>query len=135
MCLVILYHDREADFPLRVLETRDENVYRPHGARALRLRRGTDGPSFDAHWTDVESLEDVFLVHDNPNDVVRAHPVGGFDQYGGTWIAVGRETGVYARLLIGIFRDGTFAENPTPELQRLRLAQGYAKRGGVCLDA
>jgi hypothetical protein len=135
MCVVVLYHDRTSDFPLRVLETRDENVYRPHGSRALSLVRGARGPSFAEHWADADWLRDVFLVHENSRDVIRARPVGGFDRDCGTWIAVGKETGVYARLLIAVFNDGTFAETPTPEAQRLRRAQGYAKRGGVCLDA
>ena len=135
MCLVVLHHDRTSEFPLRVFETRDENVYRPHGARALRLARGVDGPSYAEHWSAEESLRDVFLVHEDKREVMRAQPIGGFDRDRGTWIAVGGETGVYARLLIALFNDGSFAESPTPEMQQLRQAQGYAKRGGVCLDA
>lgn len=135
MCVVLIYHDRDDAFPLRVLETRDENVYRPQGSNAVRLVRGVESASYAEHWSGEAGLEGVFLLHEDRGEVVRARPLGSFDRHRGTWLAVGQETGVYARLLIAIFADGTFAENSTPELMKLRAGLGYAKRGGLCLDA
>lgn len=135
MCLVIIYHDPDDDFPLRVFETRDENVYRPHGARAAKLLRDERIASYAEHWRTEASLSSLFLAHEDPRDILKARIVGGYDKFNGTWVAVSQENGVYAKLLIALFSDGTFGENATPEMARLRAEQGYAKRGGLCLDA
>ncbi|MCA3504932.1 MAG: hypothetical protein IOD05_17105 [Rhodobacter sp.] len=135
MCLVIAYHDPGSDTPLCVMETRDEDVYRRHGAVALRdFGRSSKSP-FDEHWRCEDHLAGLFLVHDEASPVLAARPVGGFDAAGGTWVAYSQTTGIYARLLIGVFADGELGESATRALQEQRALLGYIHRGGLCLDA
>ncbi len=137
MCLAIIYHDRTDPYPLRVMETRDENIRRLSGARAAQAISGDINKieSFCHHWKQISALEPLFSVHDNRQTLIDAQIVGGLDKHGGTWVALSQTNKIYSKLLIGTFANGTFGENSTPELQRQREAAGYAKRGGLCLDA
>lgn len=136
MCIVTIYHDPDdAEFPLRVWESRDVDVNRLHGHRALLARKGVKGESYGTHWKTEADLKNLPSIHPDPQTVLDAAIVGGYDISNGTWVAVSQKNGIYAKLLIGIFENGVFGENLSQNEAVQREKEGYIKRGGLPLDA
>ena len=133
MCLAIVYYDPAAPYEFVMLETRDENVRRLHGLAALAAADRPTRCSYGAHWRDRHSLSKLTILHKDPEAVLDAEIVGGFDEGQGTWVAMSPKNRIAAKLLVAEMPGGGLGEahNPLVNLAESNLVT----RTGLCLAA
>jgi len=134
MCIAVL---RRGTGQLACYETRDQGIWRPHGAAAgLQLGYPVERP-FDNHWYQHARLVDqVWTVSGftGPDPKLR-NVYGGLDAGGGTWLAVNRETGVYARVFVAPTAAGLLGEANSHSARTAAVSTGMVSRSGLSLDA